>query len=162
MLQPASELLHIHLCFAARGKQLVFFVLDVMLDLFPEHLDTRVIEAVGSLRGTDLGDQLLGARVLDGGFVQQCRVDTGLASCRIEDFFFDDGVHGEHSADPSGQRSAIACVSLALGEQLVVLEQRFDLVVVLLQQVDGVDIVIGIRRSDGCDDLFQKRHGYLR
>ena len=62
--------------------------LDVMLDQLREHRDLRVVEFLVGL-AVELGDQHLGAVMLDIGFVEQVVVlDLALAG-RIEDLLLD-------------------------------------------------------------------------
>ena len=92
--------------------------------------------------------------MLDLSFVEQIRIDVGLACGRVEDLFLDHRVHRQHAADPSRKCALVAGVTVAVGEHLVILEQRIDLVVVLLQEVDGIRFRFG-RRRDCRDDFVE-------
>ncbi len=108
----------------------------MVFDLFGQDLDLGVVELLVRSAGFDLGDQHLGAVVLDIGFGQQVLLRVAFAG-RVEDLFLDDRVHGQLGADLLGE---LLLLGLALGG-FELGEQILDLAVVGLQQGDGVGLI---------------------
>jgi hypothetical protein len=104
-----------------------------MLDLLGEHRDLGVVEFLAGAAGLELGDQHLGAVMLDIGFLDHVLFDLALAG-GIEDFLFDDGVNRQLGADLGHQPllllGALGC--LELGEQVL------DLAMIGFQEGDCV------------------------
>ena len=109
------------------------FFLDVVLDFLGEHLHLGVVEFVIRAPADDLGDQHLGAVMLDIGFLEQVLVDLAFAR-RIENLFFDLGVDRKLETDLFGEL-ALALIAVRLFE---LLEQLLDRAMISLQQRNRV------------------------
>jgi hypothetical protein len=79
-----------------------------------------------------------------------------------EDLFLDHRVHRQDAADLSRELAAVARIAVTLGQRLIVLEQRVNVVVVLLQDIDRVDLSISLGRGDGCNNLVEEGRLILR
>ena len=95
-------------------EQLAFLFLDVVLDLFRQHLHLGVEELVAfAVAGLDLRHQQLGRVVLDIGFLEQILLDLAFAG-RIENLFLDLGVDRKLEADLRAQLLLAALAFRAL------------------------------------------------
>jgi hypothetical protein len=94
------------------------------------------LEEPGIQVGHDLGDQDLGAVMLDVGFVQHVLVLDPVLARRIKDFFLDHGVDRELGADLAGQL-LLALIVLRLLEPP---KKVFHHAVVLLDEGYGVGL----------------------
>ena len=123
---------------AEHALDALLLFLDVMLDLLGQHLDLGVVKFVVGPAGLDLGDQDLGAVMLDIGFLQQIFLDLALAR-RIEDLFLDRRVDGQFHADFLGDLLllAVAARFFERGEQFL------DLAMVGFEQCNGVLCLFG-------------------
>ena len=111
-----------------------FFFLDMVLDLFLEHVHLGVEEfVVGALVRLDFGDQELGGVMLDIAFLELVLLDRAFA-CRIEDRLFDIGMDGQLEADLVRQ---LLLASVALGA-FEFLEQLLDVTMILFEKRDCV------------------------
>jgi len=79
-------------------------------DIFAQHLDLCVEEMVLRRHREDFGDQLLGACVLNFGFVEKVFVVDAFAQRRIEDLLLDLGVNGQRGANFSGESVLLGLV----------------------------------------------------
>ncbi len=64
----------------------------MVIDVFTEHDDLRIVEFIARLHLLELADQVLRAGVLDFGLIQQRLVVHGLPQCVVEDLFLDGGM----------------------------------------------------------------------
>jgi hypothetical protein len=135
-------------CAARPGEHLGALFLDVVIDVLAQHRHLRIEHRVGRVAPLDLGDQVLGAGMLDLGFVEQGLVLDPGAHGGVEDFFLDRGVDGQLLADLAGQLllSGSGAFGFRGGEAFVFVEQGLDLSVVGIQQVAGVFFAGGAGR----------------
>ncbi|MEI9965274.1 MAG: hypothetical protein WDM92_11845 [Caulobacteraceae bacterium] len=106
-----------------------------MLDLLGQHLDPRVVVFLARLHVLDLGDQVLGALVLDHGLLDQVGLVDGLLGGRVEQLLLDLHVDLQRQADLAGDL-LLGVVVLGVLEGL---EQRLDLAVLLFEELRRLD-----------------------
>ena len=105
----------------------------MMIDVFTQHRDLRVVQIVSRSHVPNLGDQILHRRVLDLSFVEQIGLDTCRARCRIKNLFFDRGVHREQQANLLGERLSIGGFSVTVQKFLVLQKECMNFLVVVRQ-----------------------------
>gem|GEM_PF-6278064 len=129
-----ADRVEIHFSVRNFRKKFFFFLFDVMLDLFAQHLHFRIEQILAGLHSFDFGNEILGPRVLDNGFVEQIVILCGLTRLRIKDFLLDLHVHRECHADLFRE--------LAFGRIVykfpVFLEKTLHLAVVLFEKLDRI------------------------
>ena len=114
-------------------EQVVLFLAVVVFGLFPEHLELGLESLVVGVHGHEVGEQALERQVLLERFEQHVFRARRLHR-RVEHLLLGRDVHRQVIADSSEQLGALG--TLLGGEQLP--HARFDLVVLIDQQVDGI------------------------
>ena len=117
----------------------------MMLDVFAEHLHLGFEQVVPFFTVLDLRNELLSARVLDFGLIQQVlTLFVGverIARRRIEELFLDLGVNGEELAHLGRDRR------FSTLRRFELLEQGRDFPVILFQQADRIHGFLRIARN---------------
>jgi hypothetical protein len=134
----------VQLGFADFGEHVVFLFADVVVDHFRQHLDLGVEQVVGRAPCSGFARSGLWRRRARPRFIHQVVFLDGLAHGRVEDFFLDHGVPRQLIADLQCQL-VLADMS-TIAQFFILLEQRFDMLVVFGQQRDGV-LRIGFGRD---------------
>ena len=153
-----TQVLQIHPRFAGLGEHvalLLFFLFDMMLDLFRQHLHLGIKILVVGVGPLDLADQDLGAVMLDIGFVHKILIDTFFPAAGIEHVLLDLGVNPQLKAYLVRQ-SALAAGFLCLFE---LPKQPLDLAMVGLEQGDSVRSFL--RRHGNVSVLFRLKEQLL-
>ena len=96
---PRAERFEIQACFPNLGKEFAFFFLDVMRDLLAQHRHFGIVKRHSGLHRFDLGDQNLGASMLNRRFVEKIGFLRGFSCRRVEELFFDLGMNPQCVAD---------------------------------------------------------------
>jgi hypothetical protein len=107
----------------------------VMIDVFPEDLESRAVLLVAGRHRPDVGDEILERRVLDFGLVDQVGFVEPLARRRVEEFLFERRVQVEVGAGLLDER--LAALRIILRVEFLEIPKGFpDLLVVVLEALD--------------------------